>query len=58
VREAAPLFEATGIDQRMDDGFIEFGNGASDPAAFLGQCRQLRYWPRETAAANGHRRHR
>jgi catalase len=53
VRDAAPLLEATGIDRRLDEGFIEFGNGAGDPASFLSQCRQLRYWPRE--AANGHR---
>jgi catalase len=55
VREAAPLLQATGIDGRLDDGFIEFGNGSADPAGFLSQCRQLRYWPRETASANGHR---
>jgi catalase len=58
VRDAVPLFEATGIDRHMDDGFIEFGDGAADPAGFLSQCRQLRYWSRETANADGHRGHR
>jgi catalase len=58
VREAVPLLQATGLDRRMDDGFIEFGNGAGDPAGFLSQCRQLRYWPRETASADGQRGHR
>jgi catalase len=50
VPDATPLFEATGIDRRMDDGFIEIGNGGADPAGFLSQCRQLRYWPREAAS--------
>jgi catalase len=58
VHDAAPLLEATGIDRRLDDGFIEIGNGSADPAGFLSQCRQIRYWPRETASADGHRGHR
>jgi catalase len=58
VHDATPLLEATGIDRRLDDGFIEIGNGSADPAGFLSQCRQIRYWPRETAGADGHRGHR
>jgi len=51
VGDAAPLLQATGVDRLMDRGFIEIGNGSADPSGFLGQCRQLRYWERETSAA-------
>jgi catalase len=47
---AAPLLAATGIDKLIDDGFVELGDGRSHAEAFLSQCRQLRYWPRQTAA--------
>ena len=45
--EAAPLFQATGLDELIDDGFIEIGNSTSDAAGFLTACRQLRYWERQ-----------
>ena len=35
VSDAAPLFQATGIDKLMDSGFIEIGKGTSDAAGFL-----------------------
>ena len=49
VSDAAPLFQATGIDKLMDGGFIEIGKGTSDAAGFLTACRQLRYWARQAA---------
>jgi catalase len=49
LSDAAPLFEATGLDRLIDDGFIEIGNGSSDVADFLGECRRLRYWARQAA---------
>ncbi len=39
-----------GVDELMDDGFIELGNGRGDAAAFLDRYRELRYWPRQNAA--------
>jgi hypothetical protein len=45
------LRQATGVDRLMDRGFIEIGNGSADPSGLLSQCRQLRYWERETSAA-------
>jgi catalase len=49
VSDAAPLFQATGMDKLIDDGFIEIANGTSDAAGFLTACRQLRYWARQAA---------
>jgi catalase len=48
VQGASALFEATGIDELMDDGFVEIGNGSTDASAFLDKCRQLRHWQRQT----------
>jgi len=49
VPEASALFEAAGLHQRMDDGFIELAaNGAS---AFLERCRAFRHWDREQVLA-------
>jgi catalase len=47
VGAAAPLLAATGIDELMDDGFIELGNGRGAAAGFLDRCGALRYWQRE-----------
>ncbi len=49
VQSASALFEATGMDELMDDGFVEIGNGSSGASGFLEKCRQLRHWKRETA---------
>jgi catalase len=45
---AEQLFQATGISQLMDDGFIRLGDGKSG-ADFLATCRQLRFWARQAA---------
>jgi hypothetical protein len=34
----------------MDDGFVELG-AAADAATFVEQCRALRFWDRQKAAA-------
>jgi len=49
IGDAAPLFQATGLDKLMDGGFIELGNGANDAAGFLSACKKLRYWEREAS---------
>jgi catalase len=46
--EVSALFEATGLDAHLDDGFIEIGTGGAKP--FVEACRQLRYWQRPAAA--------
>jgi catalase len=50
ISHAAPLLAATGIQEIMDDGFIQLGNGHGDAAAFLDRCSELRYWQRQTTA--------
>ncbi len=46
---AHPLFEAVGLADRMDDGYVALkGNG---PAAFLERCRAGRVWSREAVPA-------
>jgi catalase len=45
VTEAAPLFQAAGLDKLMDDGFVELnGKGIT---SFVDKCRQLRFWERQ-----------
>jgi catalase len=44
---ASPPLTATGVDKLLDEGFVQPENGKA--AAFVRQCRQLRYWPREQA---------
>ena len=46
---ARPLFEATGLAPLIDDGFISLDDHSA--AEFIGQCSQLRYWPRQQAGA-------
>ncbi len=46
VPDAEPLFEATGLAELKDEGFIEVGN-SKDPAAFIAACRELRFWQRQ-----------
>ncbi len=47
---AAALFNATGLADQMDDGFVEL-SGKSDADGFLEQCAQLRYWSRPVPTA-------
>jgi catalase len=44
---ARPLFEATGLASRMDDGFINLDDHTAKD--FIAQCARLRYWQRELA---------
>ena len=45
---ASVLFDAIGLADKVDDGFVSLGDdGAVD--ALLDACVQLRYWPREAA---------
>jgi catalase len=51
VADAMPLFEATGVRELMDDGFVELGANGKDAAGdFIGKCRQLRFWARQEEA--------
>ncbi|MCP1200856.1 catalase [Notoacmeibacter sp. MSK16QG-6] len=43
---AMPLFEAIGLDEKIDDGFVEVGK-KSDVSDFIEKCRDLRYWDRQ-----------
>jgi catalase len=44
---AFALLEATGIDSKLDDGFVELGS-VSAASSFLERCRALRHWERES----------
>ncbi len=48
--DASPLFEAAGLAQLIDEGFVEL-DGDGGPAAFLGRCHALRSWDREKVLA-------
>jgi catalase len=48
VEAATPLFEKAGVLDNRDEGFVALKKPA-DCAAFITQCRQLRYWARGTA---------
>jgi catalase len=44
---AGALLEAVGLDTKIDGGMIEIADGAAvEP--FLSQCRELRFWDRES----------
>ena len=43
--DAMALFEAVGIDDKIDDGFTKLG-GAGDAKSFVKACGKLRYWDR------------
>jgi catalase len=50
VAAANPLFVATGVADRLDDGCIPLDdNGAA--AAFIEACASLRFWPRHGFSA-------
>jgi catalase len=46
--EATTLFAATGVNNLIDDGFVQLGNGTT-MTDFVARCRQLRYWARQAA---------
>jgi len=45
---AAPLLRKAGVDPKADEGLIGLGD-AKAIAGFIGSCRKLRLWSRETA---------
>lgn len=47
VDAAKPLFAKAGVPESLDDGFMEL-TGDDTCAAFVVQCRKLRFWDRET----------
>jgi catalase len=47
VESARPLLEAAGIADRLDGGLVLL-NGAKAVPRFVEQCRQLRFWDRES----------
>ena len=47
TRDAAPLFEATGLDGLRDDGFVVLDGGGVSAADYLTRCRRLRFWQRQ-----------
>jgi catalase len=48
--EAAEIFSALGISDKIDEGFFEL-DGKGSTAGFLTACAKLRHWPREAAFA-------
>jgi catalase len=48
---ARTLFEAVGLADKVDDGFIALGNGNGSVTRFLQTCAQLRLWQRELVFA-------
>jgi catalase len=40
------LFSACGLNQHVDDGFVELGSNGSAVKDFLARCRQIRFWAR------------
>ena len=45
VPAVQPLFEAVGIANKLDDGFVDMSQ-SNDAAAFIEKCGKLRYWDR------------
>ena len=43
---AGALFEAAGLDNQLDDGFIRLGPHGSSGPEFLETCGAIRYWAR------------
>jgi catalase len=46
TEDAAALFTAAGLDDRLDEGFVGLG-ATKDVAEFFETCAELRYWPRQ-----------
>ena len=51
VGAAAPLFEAAGLAELLDSGFVDLDS--EDVNSFLSQCGQLRFWDRLENGAVG-----
>ena len=47
--DAAPLFEAAGLGNLIDDGFADLGRISA--ADFIARCAELRCWPRQASIA-------
>jgi catalase len=45
TEDAMPLFQACGVDSRLDDGFIAMDQ--TTPAQFITSCAKLRFWERQ-----------
>jgi catalase len=45
TEHAMPLFQACGVDSRLDDGFIAMDQ--TTPAQFITSCAKLRFWERQ-----------
>ena len=46
---AAPLFEAAGLGNLIDDGFADLGRISA--ADFIARSAELRFWPRQASIA-------
>jgi catalase len=48
--DASPLFEAAGLGDKIDDGFISLDEHSA--ADFISRCARLRFWPRQASIAH------
>ncbi len=48
VPAVQPLFEAAGVWNWMDDGFVDVSSGKDAAAKFIEKCGKLRFWDRES----------
>ena len=48
VPSVQPLFEAAGVWNWMDDGFVDVSSGKDAAKKFIEKCGKLRFWDRES----------